>query len=152
MTERRRLIVTGSRNWDDFGMCRTVLKRAWDFDPDILLVSGGCPRGADLICETIWDEYLGGGYEVHPADWYPGGRYDGMAGIRRNQEMVDLGAWACLAFGLPCERRECRAKPADEGWPYHVSHGTKHCACYAQARGIPVRRFAKRGDVPGQAR
>lgn len=142
MSGRRRLIVTGSQGWDDFGLCRKVLKRLWDADPDILLVTGGCPRGADLICETIWDEYLGGGYECHPVDWYPhGGPYDAMAGIRRNCEMVDLGAWGCVAFGLPCERRGCAGKPADKGWPYHVTHGTGHCAAYAQAKDIAVKRF-----------
>lgn len=138
---RRRLLVTGSQDWDDFGIIRRPLKRAWDFDPDILLVSGACPRGADLLCETFWDEYLGGGVERHPADWYPGGRFDGMAGIRRNEEMARLGAWGCVAFGLPCERAECRGKPADPGWPFHVTHGTKHCSRLAKALGIPVKRY-----------
>jgi hypothetical protein len=139
---RRRLLVTGSQDWDDFAVVRRVLKKLWDFDPDILQVSGACPRGADLMCETFWDEYLGGGTERHPANWYPDGKtLDRSAGFRRNVEMVDLGAWGCLAFGLPCERRPCAGKPADPGWPFHVTHGTGHCSRYAQAKGIPVRRF-----------
>jgi hypothetical protein len=142
MTElRRRLLVTGSQDWDDAVLVGKVLKRAWNYDVEMLLVSGGCPRGADLICETYWDEFLGGDIERHPADWYPNGVLDNMAGFRRNDAMVRLGAWGCVAFGLPCERVACRGKPADPGWPFHVTHGTKHCARAAGACGIPVRRF-----------
>jgi hypothetical protein len=139
--EPRRLLVTGSQDWDDFEAVRGPLKKLWDYDPAILLVHGACPRGADLMCETFWTEYLGGDVERHPADWYPGGKYDGSAGIRRSEEMVRLGAWGCLAFGLPCERRDCKGKPPDPGWPFHVTHGTKHCARCAEAAGIPVKRF-----------
>jgi hypothetical protein len=142
MTEpRRRLLVTGSQDWDDWEAVRRPLKALWDFDPDILLVSGGCPRGADLMCETFWTEYLGGDIERHPADWYPRGTYDSTAGIRRNEMMVRLGAWGCLAFGLPCEREACRGKAPNPGWPFHVTHGTGHCARYAESCGIPVKRF-----------
>lgn len=55
--------------------------------------------------------------------------------------MVQLGADICVAFGMPCTRPACVNVPPDPGWPYHVSHGTGHCAEYAEARGIPVRRF-----------
>jgi YspA, cpYpsA-related SLOG family len=134
------MIVTGSQDWDNAAIVWLALERVHQFDPGVLLVSGACPRGADLLCETSWAD-LGGEIERHPAAWYPGGRYDGMAGIRRNQEMADLGAWGCLAFGLPCERRACAGKPADEDWPFHVTHGTGHCSRYAKARGIAVRRF-----------
>lgn len=139
--ERRRLLVTGSQDWDDFAVVRRALKKLWDFDPDILLVSGACPRGADLLCETIWDEYLGGATERHLADWYASGSFDRAVGFRRSEKMADLGAWGCLAFGLPCERVACRGKPADPGWPFHVTHGTKHCSRYAETRGIPVKRY-----------
>jgi hypothetical protein len=139
---RRRLLVTGSQDWDSLEIIRVPLKKVWDADPETLLVSGACPRGSDLLCEMFWREYLGGDIERHPADWYPGGGpYDGMAGIRRSSEMVDLGAWGCVAFGLPCARVGCRGKPADEGWPFHVTHGTKHCSRYAEAKGIPVKRY-----------
>jgi YspA, cpYpsA-related SLOG family len=139
--ERRRLLVTGSQDWDDWGAIRRPLKKLWDFDPDILLVSGGCPRGSDLLCETFWDEYLGGGTERHPADWYASGSFDRAAGFRRSEKMVRLGAWGCLAFGLPCERQDCARRSPDPGWPFHVTHGTGHCARYAEASGIPVQRY-----------
>jgi hypothetical protein len=142
MTEpRRRLLVTGSQDWDDAVTVRRVLKAVWMYDPETLLVSGACPRGADLICEAYWGMFLHGDAERHPADWYPGGKYDGTAGIRRNQAMADLGAWGCVAFGLPCERVTCRGRQPDPGWPFHVTHGTGGCARYAEARGIPVKRY-----------
>lgn len=141
---RRRLLVTGSQDWDDATTIWRVLKVAWTFDPDILLVSGACPRGADLLCETYWDEYLGGGTERHPANWYPNGSrtLDRSAGFRRSEYMVSLGAWGCAAFILPCERRDCRGRPPDRGLDYHGTHGSVHCADYAEDHGIATRRFA----------
>jgi YspA, cpYpsA-related SLOG family len=138
---RRRLLVTGSRDWNDAATIWRILKVVWAFDPDTLLVSGACPRGADLLCETYWDEYLGGGTERHPANWYPGGAYDRSAGFRRNEEMVHLGAWGCAAFILPCEKQDCRGRAPDRGLSYHGTHGSVHCADYAEDHGIETRRF-----------
>jgi hypothetical protein len=140
MTERRRLLVTGSRHWDDAALIWAVLKRVHERDPDTLLVHGACPKGADLLCEACWDENLGGGTERHPADWYPKGSLDLTAGFRRSEEMVRLGAWACLAFILPC--RDHPGRRPDRGLPYHGTHGGVHCADYAEDHGIPVKRFA----------
>lgn len=138
---RRRLLVTGSQDWDDARVIWAALKKVWLYDPETLLVSGACPRGADLLCETYWDEYLGGGTERHPVDWYASGSFDRAAGFRRSEEMVRLGAWGCLAFGLPCERKDCAGRKPDDGWPFHVTHGTGHCARYAEAGGIRVKRY-----------
>lgn len=136
--ERRRLLVTGSRGWKDAATIWRILHVAWTFDPGMLLVSGACPRGADLLCETYWDEYLGGGVERHPADWRTG--LD--AGFRRSEHMVHLGAWGCTAFIMPCEKTGCAGRPPDRGLDYHGTHGGVHCANYAEDHGIPVRRFA----------
>ena len=88
-----RILVTGSRDWDDVETIRDAL---WECgDPmDLILVHGGAP-GADSIADaearrTGW-EYI----EVHPADWDKHGK---KAGFIRNAEMVALGATACLAF------------------------------------------------------
>lgn len=56
-----------------------------------VVVSGGCPTGADQICEDVWI----GDIERHPADWLTYGK---RAGFIRNAEMVGLGADLCLAF------------------------------------------------------
>lgn len=140
---RRRLLVTGSQDWDDAATVWRVLKAVWTFDPDTLLVSGGCPRGADLLCESYWDEYLGGGVERHRPDWYPNrdGVLDRAAGFRRSEHMVRLGAWGCAAFILPCEKPGCADRRPDRGLAYHGTHGSVHCANYAEDHGIPVRRF-----------
>jgi hypothetical protein len=140
MTERRRLLATGSRGWDDAETIWRLLKTAWTFDPGMLLVHGACPRGADLLCDVYWDEYLGGGVERHPADWYPNGRLDRAAGFRRNEDMARLGAWGCLAFILPCAASACAGRKPDRGLPYHGTHGSVHCANFAEDSGIPVRR------------
>lgn len=140
---RRRLLVTGSRSWDDAEAIWRALKAAHAFDPDILLVHGACPRGADLLAEACWDENLGGGTERVPVtDWYSGSALDLSAGIRRNVRMIlEHGPfWGCLAFIMPCPN--CPGKRPDRGLPYHGSHGGVHCANYAEDRGIPVRRFA----------
>ena len=87
-----RTLVTGSRTWTDESTIRHALTR--HYRPGAVLVSGGCPRGADAIAERIWRK-LGGEVERHPAER---DRYGKSAGFRRNAEMVELGAAVCLAF------------------------------------------------------
>jgi hypothetical protein len=138
---RRRLLVTGSQDWDDAALIWRVLKAVWTYDSDTLLVSGACPRGADLLCEVCWSETLGGAAERHPADWYPRGFYDPGAGFARSARMVGRGAWGCAAFILPCARPGCTRKKPDRELPYHGTHGSVYCANLAEDSGIPVRRF-----------
>jgi SLOG family YspA-like protein len=88
----RRILITGSRDWIDRGAVRAALATVWD--PDAVLVSGGCPTGADALCEACW-KHWGGRVERHPARWRQHGR---AAGFRRNAEMVADGADICIAF------------------------------------------------------
>jgi hypothetical protein len=92
MTER--VLVTGSRDWDDVNEIALALRIVWKVWPGSTLVSGASPRGADNIAERVW-EGLGGTVERHPADWNKHGK---RAGFVRNAEMVKLGADLCLAF------------------------------------------------------
>jgi hypothetical protein len=131
-----RILVTGSQDWADRGSVHRVLKVLWTLAPGAVLVSGACPRGADALAEAAWRD-LGGEVERHRPQW---DRYGRAAGMRRSEEMVHLGADICVAFGMPCTRPACASRAPDPGWPYHVSHGTGHCARYAEARGIEVRR------------
>lgn len=113
----RRVLVTGSRTWTDQSVIRDVLSSVWH--PSTVLVSGGCPRGADHLCEQCWTHW-GGHVERHPADWHRHGRGAGMA---RNQHMIRLGADLCLAFIRD------------------HSPGATHCADTAEHAGIPTRRY-----------
>lgn len=114
-----RILVTGSRTWDDYSVIWKTLNEIDRDDDDPTLVSGGCLHGADQMAEEIagllcWIT------ERHPADW---GRYGKRAGFIRNDEMVKLGADVCLAF-------------IKDG-----SKGATMCADLAEKAGIEVRRF-----------
>jgi hypothetical protein len=132
-----RVLVTGSQGWADKVTVRRALSAWWQVSPGSVLVSGGCPRGADTLAEMIW-RGLGGEVERHRPDWSQSGL---AAGFRRSELMVSLGAEICLAFGMPCVKPKCIRRSPDPGWPFHVTHGTAHCARFAENSGMPVRRF-----------
>ena len=82
-----RVLITGSRSWDDIAYIRRVLASLGEQrrDEELVLVSGACPTGADRLCEVVAAE-LGWLLELHPADW---GTYGKRAGFLRNAEMVE---------------------------------------------------------------
>lgn len=132
--DRSRILVTGSRDWNDEGLIGAALFDAWcGLQKPITLVHGACPTGADAIAEREWEAKSSGTDDIerHPADWSQGRK----AGPLRNQQMVDLGADLCLAFIGPCTSPRCDRK--DE----HASHGATGCADLAEAAGIKVWRF-----------
>lgn len=88
-----RILVTGSRDWEDASAIRLVLANYARRGGFATLISGHA-RGADQIAETIWENW-GLAVERHPADWTQFGK---RAGFVRNAEMVNLGADVCLAF------------------------------------------------------
>lgn len=90
-----RVLITGSRTWDDFEFIWEKLAsvNSWAGDEAITLVSGAA-EGADILCEVA-ARRLGWTVERHPADWKTHGK---RAGFIRNSEMVKLGADVCLAF------------------------------------------------------
>ena len=48
-----RLLVTGSRTWDDVQIVEQALAVILDRHPEgVLLVHGACPRGADAIADA----------------------------------------------------------------------------------------------------
>ncbi|MEE1812673.1 SLOG family protein [Streptomyces sp. BE133] len=124
-----RVLVTGSRNWDDDravwrAIASAVLDNASATVP-VVLVHGACPRGADAHAAAWADLASVDGRrpvtaEAHPADWE---RHGKAAGFRRNAEMVRLGADICLAF-------------IKDG-----SRGASHTAALAEKAGIPTRRY-----------
>jgi hypothetical protein len=93
-----RILITGSRIWDNEQAIADLLTRVWNKLKDQqfiepVLVHGTAP-GADTMAATAWIA-LGGTVEPHPADWDRWGR---QAGFVRNKEMVDAGADICFAF------------------------------------------------------
>lgn len=134
-TKPFRVLITGSRDWNDHLAVHEALTRArWDAGGPMVVVHGACPSGADAIAGWWARQYphLDVTEERHPVDWNHQGR---RAGLRRNADMVALGADLCLAFIAPCTKRLCPKRGP------HGSHGASHCADLAEAAGIPVRRF-----------
>lgn len=116
----KRILVTGSREFKDFEKMKNAFTKLlnsnrWNAN-EIVLVSGNCPKGADKMAEDLFEEW-GLKIEKHPADWETYGKY---AGIKRNHEMVDLGADVCMAF------------------PTSSSRGTIDCMKAAEKAGIKV--------------
>jgi hypothetical protein len=122
-----RILVTGSRDWDDVGRLSFHLGLAAGqglaVGRPVTVVHGACPRGADRLADRVARAYPGITVEPHPADWEHYGR---GAGFRRNHDMVVLGADVCLAFIKDNSR------------------GASHCAALAEQAGIHVRRVEAR--------
>ena len=92
-----RILVTGSRHWDDEESMRVFFTLFADKFPGKHTLVHGDARGADKMAARIAEE-LGWVPEDHPADWK---RYKGAAGPIRNSEMVALGADFCVGFPTP---------------------------------------------------
>lgn len=121
MNELYRVLVTGSRDWEDATVIgealSEVIRPVWH-DRDVVIVHGACPSGADQMAHE-WAEVFGVAVERHPANWRINGK---RAGFIRNAHMVNLGADLCLAFIR------------------NGSRGASHTALLAEQAGIPVRR------------
>lgn len=109
-----RLLVTGSRNWQDYKLIETTMTLFVDLLGLTELSVGDCPFGADLIAENV-GRTLGLEVQVFRARW---GQHGLAAGPIRNGEMVARGADLCLAY------------------PLSFSKGTRDCIRQAQAAGI----------------
>lgn len=107
-----RVLVCGSRTWDDQELVFNWLDAT---KPD-LLIHGGA-RGADRIASD-WAGYHHVPEIVMAPEWE---MYGKSAGIKRNNQMLDLGPDSVLAF-----------------WDGR-SKGTKHTIDEAHRRGIPVK-------------
>ncbi|MBN9214747.1 MAG: DUF2493 domain-containing protein [Microbacterium sp.] len=105
-----RILITGSRTWEDRQAIRDALRSVWreaGSPQDAVLVSGASPKGADRMCEEVW-AFNGLAVERHPAAWrthdeqcpesHRGQDTCKRAGFRRNAEMVALGADVCIGF------------------------------------------------------
>lgn len=116
-----RILITGSRDWDDANAIAFVMEGAVPLMARDVTVVHGDARGADRIAGA-YAEQAGWKVEKHPANW---NLYGKKAGFIRNKEMVDLGADICLAFIK------------------NNSRGATMCAQLAREAGIPVRVIAR---------
>lgn len=113
-----RILVTGSRAWDDYACIRDTLRFEFIINHrnrDAVLVHGGCPTGADAMADKAWRKQQLP-IEIYPADWSLGKQ----AGYIRNKEMVDSNPTVCYAFIL------------------NESKGATMTAQLAQDAGIPT--------------
>lgn len=122
-----RILVTGSRDWEDWQTLTLALFDAVSTYGEVVVVSGACPTGADAMAEWVAENLMPHQHGVlrvrverHPADWE---RYGKRAGFVRNAEMVELGADLCLAFIK------------------NESKGASMTARLAEKAGIPVVRY-----------
>ena len=118
MRQPFRLLLTGSRTWDDIPVIEHALAVTLARHPEgVLLVHGACPRGADAIAAAYAVRTPGYRIEAHPAGWH---RHSRAAGQLRNAKMTALGTDGCVAF--------LRG----------ASPGTAATVRMARAAGIPV--------------
>jgi hypothetical protein len=126
-----RILVTGSRTWEDKNYIQSVFQK-WDkklpSDQKRVLVSGACPSGADFLAEQVAAE-LGWVLERYPADW---DEYGKRAGFVRNEEMVETRPDFLVAFirdeskgATMTVRLACKAGIPVEKHAYETGHAFK---------------------------
>lgn len=96
MTNTTRLLVCGSRTWEDVALIESVLLELWD--AGYRLLAHGAARGADRIAGDVGDRI---GYSVTPykADW---DLYGKSAGAIRNRAMFKaFNPGLVVAFRMP---------------------------------------------------
>jgi hypothetical protein len=76
--------VVGSRSFMDFWYMVKELDKL-DLSVNDVIVSGGCPQGADYLAER-YARYRGHEMKIFRADWKKYGR---SAGLKRNDELVE---------------------------------------------------------------
>ena len=98
MSEKFKLIVAGTRSFNDYELLSSILaalfmkRRCWTIDWNEEIVSGGAP-GADTLAVRYATE-ADMPFKVFPADWKKYGR---SAGPRRNRQMAEY-ADAAIVF------------------------------------------------------
>jgi hypothetical protein len=123
----RVVIVTGSRDYEDHETVYSWLRRLGAE----VVGEGACRTGADLIAHqyALVNQL---GYRRYPADWYPNGKLDRSAGVKRNTHMLHCEV-------LIAERKE---DIVVVGFPLPQSKGTFDCldkACKYNLHTIEVR-------------
>jgi hypothetical protein len=88
-----RVLVTGSQFFTDLAVITAALALVWE--PDAVLVTGACPKGAEAGAAHTWAQW-GGRAERWEFDWeLPAG----TVVEARHRGMIEEGAEVCLNFG-----------------------------------------------------
>lgn len=115
LNNRFTVLVTGSRDWPEHRRVERLLDRLLEKHPDMRIIHGACPRGADHMA-SIWARDNGVTVKTYPANW---AAYNRSAGYKRNKVMVETGhANICIAF------------------IHNNSRGATNCADLAEKFGI----------------
>ena len=88
-----RVIICGSRYWDDAARIESVIEALTNLDPDLTVIEGGA-LGADRLARDVARNW-GLEVEEYPAIW---SHYGKAAGPKRNQQMLDSGVDLVIAF------------------------------------------------------
>jgi hypothetical protein len=128
-----RIIVIGSRDWEDRQGVYDALNTVYRTYGPFVLVHGACSTGADFFAHewyTLAARLVPVTEDPFRASWRALGN---RAGPERNERMVKAGAALLLAFMGPCTREHCdKPKP-------HDSHGTAGCVDLARDAGIEIK-------------
>lgn len=125
MSEHRKIIVAGSRDFDNFNFLAAKLSDYTFGMPSFEIVSGGA-RGADTLGEE-WAKAHNVHYEVFKPDWNPRGYFDRTAGFKRNIQMAEY-ATDLVAF-----------------WDGE-SRGTRHMIEQARKHNLQVTVFVRKTE------
>ena len=93
MSEVRRFIICGGRDYSDRDFVYQMLNVLLEYDWNFVLVHGAC-HGADMLAKE-WGDITRVVVEPHPAKWKELGK---PAGMIRNKEMLDTGVDGIVAF------------------------------------------------------
>lgn len=127
----------GSRGWTDdrwIGVVLADIDR--DYDGEIRLLHGGCPRGADPMCGAAANT-LGWRVKAMPAAWDRLGR---RAGPARNREMSEL------LFDRREQGHDVTARGFSSSWP-KLTPGSANMAELLDAAHIPYRLYGPAGEA-----
>ena len=124
-----RLLVSGSREWDQPEVLEMILMGYWIDYPDLIIVHGDCAKGADRMARNFAEkhEIRQEKFPVSSEEWKTLGK---GAGHIRNKRMVDTKPDEAVFF--------IRG----------VSKGTLNCLGHARKAGIPYVPYGEKWRIP----